>query len=49
MLSADANHQQEKRLLAAGAMQYLTKPLDLAEVLRLLDAVTAESAPGPPR
>jgi CheY-like chemotaxis protein len=41
VLSADAGHQQVKRLLAAGAAQYLTKPLDLTEVLSLLDAVVA--------
>jgi PAS domain S-box-containing protein len=39
VLSADANQSQIKRLLAAGAEQYLTKPLDLKEVLALFDAV----------
>ena len=39
VLSADASHGQVERLLAAGAAQYLTKPLDLDEVLALLDSV----------
>jgi PAS domain S-box-containing protein len=41
VLSADASPQQVKRLLAAGADRYLTKPLDFEEVLSLLDAVMA--------
>jgi PAS domain S-box-containing protein len=39
VLSADASHWQVDRFLAAGAAQYLTKPLDLDEVLALLDSV----------
>ncbi len=50
VLSADASPNQVRRLLAAGATKYLTKPLDLDEVLLLLD--DAESKPtsgaGPP-
>jgi PAS domain S-box-containing protein len=42
VLSADASQQQVRRLLAAGAARYITKPLDLSEVLALLDAVAAE-------
>jgi len=39
VLSADASPRQEERLLAAGATAYLTKPLDLDEILALLDGV----------
>jgi CheY-like chemotaxis protein len=38
MLSADATPEQIKRLLAAGAREYLTKPLDVAQLLTLIDA-----------
>jgi PAS domain S-box-containing protein len=41
VLSADASVQQVSRLLSAGAAQYITKPLDLPEVLTMLDAVSA--------
>jgi PAS domain S-box-containing protein len=41
VLSADASHTQIERLLAAGAARYLTKPLDIAEVLELLDGFHA--------
>ena len=44
VLSADASSQQIKRLLAAGAARYLTKPLDLTEVLAILDRTAAEKA-----
>jgi CheY-like chemotaxis protein len=37
VLSADATDAQARRLKASGAIAYLTKPLELAEVLRLLD------------
>jgi len=37
VLSADATPAQVRRLRAAGAMAYLTKPLDVREVLQLLD------------
>ena len=37
VLSADATSAQMKRLLAAGATAYLTKPLDVGQVLQLLD------------
>jgi PAS domain S-box-containing protein len=36
VLSADATPKQRERLLAAGAVAYLTKPLDLARLLALL-------------
>jgi PAS domain S-box-containing protein len=44
VLSADASQQQVNRLLAAGAIRYLTKPFDLVEVLALLDAVAEKCA-----
>jgi len=37
ILSADATARQIERQLAAGAKAYLTKPLDINEVLRLVD------------
>lgn len=39
VLSADAMPAQVRRLQAAGAIEYLTKPLDLARVLGLIDRV----------
>ena len=39
ILSADASDNQIKRLLAAGAYAYLTKPLDIPKVLEVLDAI----------
>ena len=38
ILSADATPRQVDRLLAAGANHYLTKPLDIAKFLRVVDA-----------
>lgn len=40
VISADATAGQIKRLLAAGARAYLTKPVDLAEFCRVLDETT---------
>jgi signal transduction histidine kinase/ActR/RegA family two-component response regulator len=37
VLSADATSNQSRRLLAAGAAAYLTKPLDVTRLLALLD------------
>ena len=39
VLSADATGRSERRLRAGGAIAYLTKPFDIAEVLRLIDEV----------
>jgi PAS domain S-box-containing protein len=39
IFSADATERQVKRLLAAGARDYLTKPVKVAEFLRMLDEV----------
>jgi CheY-like chemotaxis protein len=38
-LSADATPGQIKRLLAAGADRYLTKPFNVTELLGILDGV----------
>jgi PAS domain S-box-containing protein len=37
MISADATHGQAQRLTEAGALAYLTKPLDLKQFLTILD------------
>jgi CheY-like chemotaxis protein len=37
VLSADATVSQNRRLLASGAAAYLTKPLDVSHLLRVLD------------
>jgi len=49
ILSADATPGQISRLLAAGARAYLTKPLDVQELLAKVDACCAgqESEPRP--
>jgi CheY-like chemotaxis protein/nitrogen-specific signal transduction histidine kinase len=44
-LSADATPGQIKRLLAAGADRYLTKPFDVAELLGILDRIAAGDRP----
>jgi CheY-like chemotaxis protein len=43
-VSADARPETAARLLAAGAGHFLTKPLDLAELERRLDAAAAATA-----
>ena len=43
MVSADATPGQVRRLLAAGATAYLTKPLDVRELLRLIDDALGET------
>jgi CheY-like chemotaxis protein len=49
MLSADATATSVARLLAAGAAGYLTKPIDLRELLACIDTTVAdEAAAGPP-
>ena len=37
VLSADATARQQQRLLAAGAVAYLTKPLDVSSLLQIVD------------
>jgi signal transduction histidine kinase/CheY-like chemotaxis protein len=48
ILSADARPSLIKRLLASGARAFLTKPLDVAELLALLDQVADERQPSAP-
>ncbi len=42
VISADATPSQRERLLEAGARAYLTKPLDVAEFLRTIEALLVE-------
>jgi PAS domain S-box-containing protein len=44
VLSADATPGQAKRLLADGAREFLTKPLDVKQFLRVLDDVLLDAA-----
>jgi CheY-like chemotaxis protein len=41
IISADATARQIKRLMAAGARAYLTKPLDVQEFLRVINETSA--------
>jgi PAS domain S-box-containing protein len=41
VVSADATSRQMDRLMSAGAMSYLTKPLNVAEFFRVLDTAAA--------
>jgi DNA-binding response OmpR family regulator len=42
-MSADATPGRRRRLLDAGAMAYLAKPFDVAEVLALIDRALSGS------
>ena len=44
VLSADASHGVVRRLLAGGALAYLTKPIELAELGKLLDTFAVTKA-----
>jgi signal transduction histidine kinase/CheY-like chemotaxis protein len=44
IVSADASQRQVQRLLSTGATAYLTKPIDVPELLRHVDAAAAASA-----
>jgi len=49
MVTADATAGQVQRLLSAGAAAYLTKPLDVAQLLEVIDGILAggvEERPG---
>ncbi|HEX9365437.1 MAG TPA: response regulator, partial [Vicinamibacterales bacterium] len=47
VLSADATPSQRQRLLASGAVAYLTKPIDIAQLLELIDQrLAATGLPG---
>jgi len=48
VLSADASRGVIRRLLAGGAFAYLTKPIELAELGKLLDTCAAARAQGRP-
>ena len=37
VLTADATERQNARLLAAGATAYLTKPIDVGQLLEIVD------------
>lgn len=43
IVSADATPGQIRRLLTAGAAAYLTKPIDVRDLLRILDEAMSES------
>ena len=47
VLSADASSGTQRQLRASGAIAYLTKPLDIAEVLRLIDEVVGGGQANP--
>ncbi len=42
VLSADANPAESRRILAAGARHYLTKPIDVPQFLRIFDELVDE-------
>ena len=42
IISADATQGQIQRLLAAGASDYLTKPFDVSELVRIIDAALSK-------
>ncbi len=46
MISADATPAQIERLRAAGASDYLTKPIDVRRFLSLIDATESRHAQG---
>ena len=48
VLSADATPSQVRRVMASGASAYLTKPLDLQNVLATLDDMLSVAGPGGP-
>ena len=48
-MSADARPSLITQLLDQGARAFLTKPLDVKELLALLDTIVAEQQQAPPR
>lgn len=48
VVSADATPRQIRRLLAAGSSAYLTKPLNVAQFLNILDRILAGHPVHPP-
>jgi CheY-like chemotaxis protein len=47
IVSADATPGRVQRLVTAGAVGYLTKPIDVRELLRFLDEATEQRPPEP--
>ncbi len=45
IVSADATPEQMELLLASGAQSYVTKPIDIGSMLRLLDSLLEDGAP----
>jgi CheY-like chemotaxis protein len=43
IVSADAAPSRQRRLLASGAMAYLTKPFDVGDLLKLVDRILAKA------
>jgi len=43
VLSADAMTEQRRKILEAGAREYLTKPVEVAQLLEVVDAVLGEA------
>jgi CheY-like chemotaxis protein len=43
ILSADATTAPQRRLLAAGAHSYLTKPIAISKLLATIDSILADS------
>jgi DNA-binding response OmpR family regulator len=48
VLSADATPTRQQSLIAGGADGYLTKPIDIGELLAFVDEILAPSATGRP-
>jgi CheY-like chemotaxis protein len=48
VLSADATPARQQSLIASGANGYLTKPIDVAELLALVDQTLAPRLTGLP-
>jgi signal transduction histidine kinase/response regulator RpfG family c-di-GMP phosphodiesterase len=44
IVTSDATPEQARRLLASGAHSYMTKPVDIASMLRLLDSILEYSS-----
>ncbi len=44
MVSADATTEQPGRLIASGALEYLTKPLKIKELVKVVDDALAGQA-----
>jgi CheY-like chemotaxis protein len=47
VISADATAHRIDRLLSAGASAYVTKPIDVDQLLQILDRFLAQEAPTP--